>query len=871
MPDSSLSLSPVIAIAPGNAFRSIFRSAKDTLSDLGETAAKMRPAKPIFGNIVPLNRKPEGQHSIGSSKSSVQPGNTQRGWRAPPAGQGSPERETPVVGALYSAGRALGRSMDIERQTIRLRTVINAEDGDVDAAVERAVAHARETARNTLASESELLQIQYRLNAAGLQEEAARVGSDVVAKVAKVISGDVGQVAKVMGAVHANMGESMARIGDVLTKTQFKFAGADFGQLGAGMAKAASGAIAAKLPLEQTAAAIGTLNIVGLDGSQAGAALNAVLSRMGTASDELGFSMARGADGSLDLGATLQALHERLPDPADSDARSAAIQRLFGDEGKAGLQPLLEGLDKYRDGLQSVSESTGVVDDAYRRFIGSAGGQWTMLAQNLTAIGSTIGGTMLPTINLLLTPLARGAGLLGKLVEESSAVGAALGVVTGAFATLGTVWAGFAWFGKGEVMTGLAKKTWALGKGALPHLGAALKTAGSWMLRLGGKALPLIGAALRTLGGSLLGLATRAVPVVIGGIRALGAAMLTNPIGLTITGIALAATLIYKYWEPLKDFFGGVWAGIEAGLQPVADAIKPAFAALWAAVKPVFAAIGAAVKPVIDWFRKFLSPVESAQEELAGVAGVGKTVGRVIAGLATVLGAVMFPFISLPVLIFKYWEPIKGFFGGLGASLKGALSGLWTAVKGALGGVWESIEGWFGRLDMASLGRALIETLAAGIRFSPVGLIYKALKSVLGHVGKLLPESDAQEGPLSRLTAAGGSIVGTLGAGVRRAGPHELRRPLGRALAGAAAPALALTLSVPALPAARPPLSTGAQSAPQPSTVVHAAQHGGVYVRELVIHQQRGEDARDLVERILAELNRRRRQARREALYDYVD
>ncbi len=38
-----------------------------------------------------------------------------------------------------------------------------------------------------------------------------------------------------------------------------------------------------------------------------------------------------------------------------------------------------------------------------------------------------------------------------------------------------------------------------------------------------------------------------------------GRAMLLNPIGLAITAIAVAATLIYTYWEPIKAFFGGLW------------------------------------------------------------------------------------------------------------------------------------------------------------------------------------------------------------------------------------------------------------------------------------------------------------------------
>lgn len=42
-------------------------------------------------------------------------------------------------------------------------------------------------------------------------------------------------------------------------------------------------------------------------------------------------------------------------------------------------------------------------------------------------------------------------------------------------------------------------------------------------------------------------------------IKAVASAMLLNPIGLIITGIATAALLIYTYWEPIKSFFSGIW------------------------------------------------------------------------------------------------------------------------------------------------------------------------------------------------------------------------------------------------------------------------------------------------------------------------
>ena len=82
--------------------------------------------------------------------------------------------------ALYGVGRLMSRVMEREEQRLFLGTVINAPDRD--AAVGRAAAHAREAARTTLASESEMLQIEYTLNSAGLQEEVAR-GSPAHARI----------------------------------------------------------------------------------------------------------------------------------------------------------------------------------------------------------------------------------------------------------------------------------------------------------------------------------------------------------------------------------------------------------------------------------------------------------------------------------------------------------------------------------------------------------------------------------------------------------------------------------------------------------------------------------------------------------------
>ena len=183
--------------------------------------------------------------------------------------------------ALYGVGRLMGRAMEREEQSLFLGTVINAPDRD--AAVSRARAHARQQARTTLASESEMLQIEYSLNSAGLQEEAARAGSAIVHRVATVTRGSAQQVGAVMGIAFNNLAagmegtaeEKLRRIGDVLAKTQFMYQIEDFSGLGKGLEQGAKAAVNYKVSLEQTAAALGVLNSAGQQGGMAGTAFAA--------------------------------------------------------------------------------------------------------------------------------------------------------------------------------------------------------------------------------------------------------------------------------------------------------------------------------------------------------------------------------------------------------------------------------------------------------------------------------------------------------------------------------------------------------------------------------------------------------------------
>ena len=90
---------------------------------------------------------------------------------------------------------------------LNLRTVLDVDDKD--AAMERALSHARGLTRRSLADEEEILEIEYALNSAGLGEEVSRAGIELVHQVAKVTRGSAEQVGEVVGITFNNMAAGM--------------------------------------------------------------------------------------------------------------------------------------------------------------------------------------------------------------------------------------------------------------------------------------------------------------------------------------------------------------------------------------------------------------------------------------------------------------------------------------------------------------------------------------------------------------------------------------------------------------------------------------------------------------------------------------
>ena len=505
-----------------------------------------------------------------------------------------------AAAAVYGVGAAVGKAMELEEQSLFLGTVINAPDRD--AAVGRARAHAREQTRTTLASESEMLQIEYSLNSAGLEEAVARAGSGVVHRVATVTRGSAQQVGAIMGVAFNNLAggmegtaeEKMRRIGDVLAKTQFMYQIEDFGGLGAGLEKGAKAAVTHKVSLEQTAAALGVLNSAGQQGSMAGTAFAATLRSLGKAADEYGTELVRDEKGQLDLVATIGQLRDALAD-LDIDERAAELQRMFGDEGLAGISPLMEQLGSLGAGVEAVHEAArrGLVDVHYKRFLENVTGQWKIFRNTVGLVGWTFAGILLKPLNAVLGPMARVAAWVGGAIERVPALGY---VVGGLALGLGAVVTALAAAAAGAWLWGGAMAMW---PGWVGIATAATKawTAAMWVGRAATMAFHL--------------------------------SFLANPVALAVGALAAGAALVIKFWAPIKAFFGGVARGIGQALGPLGEAFA------------VLAPVGEWVGKVFGWigevFKALFGPMRMASEELEAFGTTGEKVGRVIGAAFKVL------------------------------------------------------------------------------------------------------------------------------------------------------------------------------------------------------------------------------------------
>lgn len=139
---------------------------------------------------------------------------------------------------------------------------------------------------------------------------------------------------------------------------------------------------------------------------------------------------------------------------------------------------------------------------------------------------------------------------------------------------------------------------------------------------------------------SLANIARGAFAVLRTGLLSIARALIATPIGAAITAIAVAALLIYHYWQPIKAFFSGLWQGFLAGVAPVQTTLMQLWEILsqaFAPLRPVFDMIVAGLQQLAGAFTWLITPAQFTQTQLNASANAGRAFGQVLGSIVSLI------------------------------------------------------------------------------------------------------------------------------------------------------------------------------------------------------------------------------------------
>ena len=417
--------------------------------------------------------------------------------------------------------------------------------------------------------------------------------------------------------------------------------------------------------------------------------------------------------------------------------------------------------------LEEMKDSTGVLDEAFKVATGTLQFKWNQVLSGSKAAMIEIGELLKPlAVKILNFATSLTDMFLGLSDGMKTAVAGGLAM--------------------GPVLLGLA----------------AMAKAVSFIL--GGFALLKVGALVA------FGKIKLAVLAVTGTLSAI-----SWPLVLGIAAIAAVALLIYKYWEPVKAFFGGFVDGVKEAMAPLAGLFGP-----------VFNLLG----QLVGWFASLFDQTKLSGEELEKATSAGKTFGKIVGGvlkwllkpienvangigwIAKKLGLIEPPKpLSEEELADQRLQELldagkevseqeklmqeqknlaakQPFLARAAEENKKSLEEQRKAFEEAQAAAEKLVSG---KQSAESIKKAIEKvkelkanidsTLAEGVGIE-AGKLPAALEKEFKKANELLPQSDAKRGPLSNLRASGRALMDTLAEGVRRADPLKLA--LEPALAG---------------------------------------------------------------------------------------
>lgn len=458
---------------------------------------------------------------------------------------------------------------------------------------------ARELGRTTQYTSAQAAEAMQFLGMAGFNTQQILKATPAALNLAIAGNMDLGRTADIASNILTGFNlkaEETGRVADVLAQTS-RSTNVNVEMLGETMKYVAPAAAAVGGTLEETAALAGVLGDAGIQATMSGTMLRAAYLRLAA-------PVGKGAKALEKMRNELHLTTEEMPDVAKQAAFTQAhlkqmgvtifdrqgnmrsmidifkdlgaalkdandqeklstVKAVFGDRASAGALAIFNHIETGRldEVLTKVKNADGAAQQMADRMKATTRGAYLELVSALESISISFGSVLLPKISQVMRVAADYSNKISTWVEQHPKLSKVIG-----YTVIGLISLKIAAIAVGYAFTFAASPVLSV-LGFIANFRAARAIAqitacknSIFALGIGFKQMAI--------------LAKSSLLFIAGGLKTLFSLMLMNPIGLTITAIAVGAFLIIKYWEPIKAFFVNLWDGISAGAQKVWEKIK---------------------------------------------------------------------------------------------------------------------------------------------------------------------------------------------------------------------------------------------------------------------------------------------------------
>lgn len=505
--------------------------------------------------------------------------------------------------AGYAGGRFLAPAVGFDEEMSRVQALTRLDKGDSQLAALRA--QAKKLGAETAFTTRDAASGQAFLAMAGFTPQSIQAALPGVLNMALAGGMELGESADIGSNILSQFtlpaGE-MDRVSDVLTAA-FTRTNTDLRSLGDTMKYA--GPVASKLgiSLEEAAGMAGILANNGLRGSDAGTAMRASLARLASptagaakALKQLGVSVSDARGKMRPVETILLDLYKATKKYGQVD-QVGFFKDIAGEEAFVGLQTLVAGAGsgELQKLVRELKGAGGEASAVAKKMADNLSGDLKNLDSAWEGFRIQIEETVDGPLRKLTQGLSDAITAASEWAKENPRLTKTLILIAGALTVLTGV-IGVASLAASFILGPFAKLKLAIGM-----LGLSSITATS-----GISALSLSLSGLRVILASVFG-----IP------------------GLIAAAFIAAGLLIWKFWEPIKAFFSGLFDGILRGLSPLLQSFS--------LLSPVFSSIANGASRIWNWFSRLFSPIDYSRDALNKCANAGKTFGEVLGAALNLL------------------------------------------------------------------------------------------------------------------------------------------------------------------------------------------------------------------------------------------